>query len=255
MKELYASVTADIIAHLERGVRPWSQAWKDQPMPYNALKGTFYKGINTVIFFATALKHGYPNNGWLGYNEALMLGAHVRKGESATRGIFVKFIERDDEKVTFARTFRVFNIAQLDNLPTRFNTPPRSDTDIDRLVKERGIDLRVGKPAYYPGPDFVTCPLRQDFASEDDYVSTLAHEAVHWTGAKTRLNREMKPYALEELTAELGSAFVTARLNHNYVSAQSPAYIDGWLKALKEDNRAIFRIAAASSKACDYLFG
>lgn len=84
------------------------------------------------------------------------------------------------------------------------------------------------------------------------------HELVHWSGAKSRLNREMKgkfgseDYAFEELIAELGSAFLMADLGI-VGEVQHESYIASWLKALRNDKRYIFKAASAASKAHRYL--
>lgn len=81
---------------------------------------------------------------------------------------------------------------------------------------------------------------------------------MHWSGGKSRLNREMKEkfgsedYAFEELTAELGSAFLMADLDIAG-EVQHESYIDSWLKALKNDKCYIFKAANAATKAHRYL--
>ena len=49
------------------------------------------------------------------------------------------------------------------------------------------------------------------------------------------------------------SAFVCANLRYSYIEAQSPAYLDGWLKISKSDTRAIFSNASYASQAADWL--
>ena len=85
------------------------------------------------------------------------------------------------------------------------------------------------------------------------------HKA-HWTGSEPRLNREKgarfgdKPYAFEELIAELSAAMscaefgisCTPRLDHAH-------YLNSWLKVLKDDKRAIFTAAAAASAATNFI--
>jgi len=52
----------------------------------------------------------------------------------------------------------------------------------------------------------------------ETFYSTLFHEMAHWTGHPSRLNRELSnrfgddAYAMEELIAELASAFLCADL-------------------------------------------
>lgn len=259
--KLYEEVTADIVRQLEQGVKPWVKGWKSRSiMPFNAAKGTHYRGINILIFWNAAQKAGYPTHGWLGFKEAQALGATVRKGEKATRGVFVNFVEDEETKVKRAYTkfFFVFNVAQINNLPEVYASPPETKPPgfISELVDKSGITVNFGaQPCYIPALDVVECPPLADFVNETEYCSTLSHELVHATGHPKRLNRNMgkEDYALEECVAELGSAFVTSTLGLSYTDAQSPAYLDHWLKVLKQDSRALFTIASQASKAADWL--
>ena len=91
----------------------------------------------------------------------------------------------------------------------------------------------------------------------------MAHELTHWTKHTSRLNREFgrkrwgdEGYAMEELVAELGAAFLCADLNITPdIRDDHAAYIGHWLKVLKEDKRAIFTAASHASKAAEYLHG
>jgi len=84
-----------------------------------------------------------------------------------------------------------------------------------------------------------------------------------WTKGKGRLERDFgrkrwgdSGYAMEELVAELGAAFLCADLSLSPEPRdEHAAYIDSWLKALKEDKRAIFSAAAHAQRAADYLHG
>jgi antirestriction protein ArdC len=59
---------------------------------------------------------------------------------------------------------------------------------------------------------------------------------------------------MEELVAELGSAFLSADLDLTpEVREDHAAYIHSWLKVLKEDKRAIFTAAAHAQHAADFL--
>lgn len=96
------------------------------------------------------------------------------------------------------------------------------------------------------------------FVSAGAYYATLAHEATHWTGHGSRLDRIKKfadrsAYAFEELVAELGNVILCTHLGLTPDFEQSAAYVENWLKALKEDKRAIFRAAAEGQKAADLL--
>jgi antirestriction protein ArdC len=97
------------------------------------------------------------------------------------------------------------------------------------------------------------------------WYSTLLHELTHWSGAKHRLDRNFNEikggkrsasdaYAMEEMVAELGAAFLCADLGISSDPRPDHAdYIGHWLNILKADSKAIFTAASAANKAAEYL--
>lgn len=276
---LYESVTASIVSELEKGVRPWTKGWKEGKsvhIPGNAATGRHYSGMNILLLWMEAIQKGYPTHGWMTFKQANDVGGRVKKGEKSCTVVYTSFKPRevDDGKggtetksVPMLKAYSVFNLAQLENLPAVYNAEPErlpDDVKLDgirKLVEASGIPVHYGsdKPCYYPGPDKVMMPSYSAFNTDADFVSTLGHELVHATGHKDRLARKFNAkifkgsYATEELVAELGSAFLCAHFGYSYIEAQSPAYLEGWLKVLKEDSRAIFSIASYASQAADWL--
>ena len=99
MTDLYQSITERIIRALESGAIPWQFPWKREPggaMPANLSTGRLYRGINTLLLNMTATYEGYRRNRWLTYQQARMLGAHVRRGETGTPIVFFKMLEVDE---------------------------------------------------------------------------------------------------------------------------------------------------------------
>jgi antirestriction protein ArdC len=85
------------------------------------------------------------------------------------------------------------------------------------------------------------------------------HKA-HWAGAGHRLARDLtgrfgsESYAIEELIAELGAAFIAVDLDLTPdPRPENIAYLDNWLNVLKADSRAIFTAASHAQRAADYL--
>jgi antirestriction protein ArdC len=86
---------------------------------------------------------------------------------------------------------------------------------------------------------------------------------VHWTRHESRLDRDLgrkrfgdAGYAMEELVAEIGAAFLCADLGITPETREDrAAYIASWFKVLKDDKRAIFTAASHAQKAADYLCG
>ena len=101
-------------------------------------------------------------------------------------------------------------------------------------------------------------PFRKQFVSTAEYYSTVFHELTHSTGHAKRLNRLSKPsffgtedYSKEELVAEIGAATL---VNHVGIETDSSfrnnaAYIQNWLKVLKDDKRFIVSAAGKAEKA------
>lgn len=101
-------------------------------------------------------------------------------------------------------------------------------------------------------------PPSRKFDSVSGYYATFFHELVHWTGSRSRLNRDLskrfgdQAYSMEELVAELGAAFLCAEFGIPG-EVRHAGYIDGWLSVLKDDKKAIFKAAAEATKAVKFL--
>ena len=123
---------------------------------------------------------------------------------------------------------------------------------------------RIDRAFYSPCEDKVIVPQLQQYGQVEEYYSTFFHELTHSTGHETRLNREGvakvtffgdTEYSKEELVAEIGSAFLCQSIGMDCKKAfkNSAAYIQSWLRALKNDNRMIVAAAAKAEKAAEYI--
>lgn len=281
-QSLYAEVTNRVIAELEQGRLPWVQPWDGAAcscsMPHNAGTGRRYSGINVLILWAAVIEGGYASQRWLTYAQAQAAGGHVRRGERGTVVCYAdRFTPRNEEaraqdeerearQVAFLKRFTVFNIDQCEGLPealTRASEPP-AEADIlpsvQALIEASGADFRVGgaEAFYSPGADFVAVPPPAAFHEPINWYRTALHELGHWTGHRSRLDRDQcggfgsADYAREELVAEMASAFACASLSIQ-PTVRHADYVGCWLAVLREDEKALFRAASAASKAADYL--
>jgi len=104
-------------------------------------------------------------------------------------------------------------------------------------------------------------PPIETFRDAESYYAALAHESTHWTRHPSRLSREFgrkrwgdEGYAMEELVAELGSAFLSADLDLTpTVRDDHASYIANWIEVLQNDKRAIFTAASHAQRAVDLL--
>jgi antirestriction protein ArdC len=280
-RDLYADVSARIVAELERGAAPWIKPWSATPganTPCNAVSNRPYSGCNVVLLWM-AQAAGYRSPRFLTFKQALELGGNVRKGERGTKVYFVKQLHVRDESaadssgmriVPMMREYTVFNIAQCDNLPDSINTgkpirvrnPDARDGLADDFLQSTDADIREGHgEAYYiPSRDFISMPAFAGFKGADHFYNVAFHELAHWTGHKSRLDRDLKnrfgsrSYAAEELIAELSAAFLCAEFGFDG-DLRSAGYIGNWTELLKADKRAFFTACSQASKAADYLRG
>ncbi len=279
MSKLHQQITAKIIEQLEKGVVPWRKPWKNYgtgAMPRNAISNRPYSGANVVLLWIDAEAKGYNCAKWLTFKQALEAGGHVRKGEKSSQIAYLGSITKTDEKsgdprkIPFLKSYAVFNLQQCEGLDHLSDTAPRvinpgtRNELAEQFIRSTGADVRHGESrAYYASKgDYVNLPMFEAFTGAEEYYSTAFHELVHWTGAEHRLNRTFgkrfgdAAYSAEELTAELGSAFLCAEFGFdNQTLENSAAYIDHWRSFLTANDQAFVAAAGAASKAADYLRG
>ncbi|GGD84309.1 antirepressor [Tsuneonella deserti] len=281
---LYDEVTQRIIGELEAGRLPWVQPWgrtaggAGPALPRNALTGRPYSGINILILWGAVIEHGYPSQGWLTFRQALQAGGNVRKGERGQCVVYADRFTPESEKerarqsgedaraIPFLKRFTVFNVAQCEGLrpglaPDPVPLPECETIPVaEEVIAASGVRFRIGgdEAFYMPALDLVQVPCRQAFFEPINYYRTCLHELTHATGHPSRVGRDLSNpfgsagYAREELVAEMGSAFLCASLGI-VPTVRHADYIGSWLAVLREDNRAIFRAAAAASRAADWL--
>ncbi len=275
--DVYAHVTDTIIAEIEAGTPPWRKPWTGSatgialPIRHN---GEEYRGINILMLWVMAAKRGHVSSRWMTYKQAQELGGQVRKGETSSTvvkyGTFTRENELGiEEELPYARAYRVFNADQIEGLPEEYYIRPEAprdlgtaeDPELEAFFSRTGAEILTSDDprAYYsPAKDHIHMPPIATFHDAAGYYGTLAHEVIHWTGSEKRLERIKKfanreAYAFEELVAEIGACFLGAQIGVAPEFGQSAAYVEGWLKALKEDKRAIFRAASEAQKAADFV--
>jgi antirestriction protein ArdC len=278
--DLYADVSARICAELERGAAPWVKPWSATPganTPCNAVTDRPYSGCNLVLLWM-AQAAGYRTPRYLTFRQALELGGNVRRGEHGHTVFFVKRLQVQDKEgddgdtkiVPMMKSYTVFNVQQCDGLPkcvmSAGEVRPRHrderDPIVDAFLACSGATIREGAgEAYYrPGDDFICMPRFEAFKSAAHFYGVTFHELGHWTGHKSRLDRDLRArfaeraYAAEELVAELCAAFLSAEFSVDG-DLRHAGYIASWIGLLKADPRAFFTACSKAQAAADYLRG
>ena len=286
---VYQMVTDRIVEMMKSGIIPWRKPWhgakgdSTEGMAINYVTRRAYSTINQWLL-------GEPGE-YLSYKQVTDLGGKVKKGAKSRIVVFytkVEFKKKNEEtgeeelcSYPLLRYYNVFHLSQVEGIETKIGTDapvnacPEIDADADAvifgyLMRETSLKFRYNKPsdrAYYSrSTDEVVVPMLEQYDNAAEYYSTTFHELTHSTMLESRCNRMddtkssffgNESYSREELVAEMGSAMLCSATGVDTQKSlkNSAAYIQGWLKALKNDNKMIVWAAARAEKAANYILG
>ena len=280
MTDVYQLVTDRILDQLSKGITPWHCPWALSGLSCVSYStGKPYSLLNQLLL-------GKPGE-YITFNQAKSLGGNIRKGEKSRFVVFWKLLEekdKDTDEITIIpilKYYNVFHIDQCEHISPRWHTavteePENTlipDDKAERVILDyvdrSGVTFkpcRSDKAYYSPSTDTIVVPELSQYNDIAEFYSSAFHEIVHSTGAANRLGRlndhtscagYHESYSKEELVAELGSAFLC---NHCGVETNgsfknSVSYLNGWIKALKNDKRLIVSAAGKAEKAVNYILG
>ena len=268
---VYQLVTDRIIAELEKGHIPWKKPWTGvRAGAYSHVTGKPYSLLNQLML----MKPGE----YITYKQAVARGGNVRKGEKSQIVVFWKPLEvvkenddgsKEKQMIPILKYYNVFHIDQCEGIKPRF--APEDLKPVDPIAEAETVlsdysnrsgcrihNEKQDRAFYRPTSDCIVLPMREQFPEIAEYYSTAFHEATHSTGHASRLNRlntsaffGSEDYSKEELIAEMGSAILMNELGIETPDTfrNSAGYIQGWLKALKDDSRLIVSAAGKAEKA------
>ncbi len=282
-------VTDRIVEQLDKGIIPWQKPWSGACLAdggaINYVSRKPYSFLNQLLLG----KEGE----WLTFKQIKDAGGNIRKGSKAGMVVFFKQVkmnktvknedgsEKEEQRlVPILRYFNVFHIDDTEGVESKIKKEEETGTlifPIDTaeevitgyLGREKALKFhndRLTDRAYYsPTLDLVSVPMLSQYEIPEEYYSTTFHELVHSTKAKSRCDRDSEQhgiatfgnedYSREELVAEIGSAMLCNKIGIECQKAfkNSVAYIQGWLKALKNDNRAIVWASSRAEIAAKFI--
>lgn len=276
--DIQADVTGRILEALQTDLLPWRRGWKCSPnagLCTSLSTGNEYAGINQLLLQLASWKSNFTSKWWGTYRQIQKAGSNVKRGERGTRIVLYKAVEhrsvdgddeeRDDNIFLIMKSFVVFNAEQCRDLD-RFHVNDISNgvSDFERheqaeeLIRASGCTFNFnGSKAFYcPQTDEITMPHRENFESVECFYETAMHELCHHAENRTGFDRSKNSYGFGELCAEMGSCFLMARLQleTQRTIENSAAYLQHWLRAIRQDNRFIFRAASQAQRAADFIW-
>ena len=282
-KDLYQEITNKIIEELENGIIPWRKPWTGVTSgaishttgrPYSIINQYLLRKPGEYITFNQAKKEG----------GRIKKGAKAQfivfwkvSGKQVLNDDGTPATDEEGNPVIkgypILKYYNVFHIDDCEGIESKYSNGelPKSaeaDAEAERIFNDyigrekiTFRNIRGDKACYSPMLDSIELPLMDQFAETSEYYSTLFHEATHSTGHKSRLNRfgsstaaaafGSEEYSKEELTAEIGSACILHEIGMETPQTfkNSAAYIQSWLRALKNDKKMIIGAAARADKA------
>ena len=277
-KSVYEMVTERIIEQLESGVIPWEKPWTGvRSGAFNRVSKKSYSLLNQML-----LKY---EGEYATFKQWSELGGHIRKGEKSEIIVFwkvlpVEEVQEDGTKIVkqipLLKYINVFHISQVEGVE-----PLQKEelNDIEPIEKAESIlldywtreqitveHIKGDKAFYSPMRDLIQLPLFEQFKDANEYYSTAFHESVHSTMKESRCNRAeerkdklvafgSEDYSKEELVAELGSANLMniIGIETRKSFGNSSAYIQSWLRVLKNDVKFIVSASSKAEKAVNYI--
>jgi len=272
----YEMVTNRIIEQLEKGIIPWQKPWSGTHNgAYNRISNKPYSLINQMM-----LSHDGEYASFKQWND---LGGKIKKGAKSEVVVFWKIqpFEEENEngekiikQIPLLRHYNVFHISQVEGVKPKekmefVEHEPIEEAErikLDYMNREHlKIFEKVTNRAFYtPTFDYIEVPCKEQYEDIEEFYSTLFHEMIHSTGHKSRLDRLEtgasahfggESYSKEELTAELGSAFLINKLGIESEKSfkNSSAYIQNWLQRLRNDSKMIVSASSRAEKAVKYI--
>lgn len=277
---VYEMVTNRIIEQLENNIIPWEKPWSGtMDGAFNRVSKKPYSILNQML-----LKY---DGEYASFKQWKDLGGHIRKGEHSEMVVFWKMYpikEKQDDGTEIIKTIpllkyiNVFHISQVDGVEPLKQKVTHDIEPIDKAEKILNdywnrenitIEHVKGDKAFYsPMFDMIQLPLFEQFKDANEYYSTAFHESVHSTMKTSRCNRQedrkgkvvsfgSEEYSKEELVAEVGSAQLMNIVGIETTKSfrNSTAYIQSWLKVLRNDNKFIVSASSKAEKAVNYILG
>jgi antirestriction protein ArdC len=271
--DVYELVTNRIVEFLEKGTIPWQKPWTEAGVPRNLVTNRQYRGINILLLQSL----GYTQNLFLTWEQLKSIGGSVKRGEKSHLVTFWKPMGRKEKgkKATTEyelRYYRVFNVIQCKDIPENVHQEPLQvvhdpikacEAILGNMPDCPTIEHNTEGAYYLVQQDAINLPNKPAFKTAEGYYATLFHELVHSTGHKSRLNREgitatpeygAELYCLEELVAELGTAYLCSQGGILPKEIENTAaYIKGWIAPLRNDKQFIVKASSLAQRAVDYI--
>ena len=283
-----ALVTKIFLEKLSTGIIPWIQEWNYSftgekcTGAYGYETGKPYSMLNSFSVLC-------GDGAYLTMKQIKDNNFKLKKGSKASTVFFWsinrKVVKDKNNKeklvlIPLLRYYNVFHESQIENFVNKWDKinvkkkQPKvlSLNDNQKELKQLLINyiereninyhnVKGNKAFYRSITDEIVLPLESQFKSTTSFLFTLSHEVTHSTGNTERLNRldkdftDKKEYSKEELVAEITACMLSHKYNiaTEFEDKNSLAYVQSWLKPLKDNPEWIVSAISQVEKAMLYI--
>lgn len=284
--KVYGIITDKIIELMEQGTIPWTQKW-DSQLPQNFVTKRQYTGFNFFYLYVMALQKGYKSPYWMTFHQIQSIKGKLKSGQYKNGEIVIFYkmnpwLDKNDldkdgqpkkKMYPMLRFYTVYNVEQTEGIEYESGTRQNNGIETcETIVKEYKdhppiVNVNGQTPCYIPSEDRINIPEMNTYEKAEYYYRSLFHEFTHSTGHEKRLARfdskdnkvsfTEEARSKEELTAELGAAFLCAEasISNEDMQKYNAAYIKSWLQVLKDDKRMVIEAASKAQRAVDHIRG
>ena len=286
-------IVSALVELMEKGETPWRKEWNAEHGGHhiNMITGHRYSGSNPFYLTMWAALRGYSMPFWLGVAQAKAKGWYPKKGSKGCYILRPQLNKKEllddagkpaldavgDPQIAAWVSYKaacVFNVADLQGeglaeaiaarqaeLGQLVRTDHARQATAEQALGRWTVPVSYGHTGacYIPSEDRICLPDLQVFNNPDGFYATWAHETIHSTGHKSRLNRDLsgrmdsKAYAREELVAELGAVLLCQRLEIGSEFKNHAAYLKHWIELLKETPKLLFQVMSEARKGADLI--
>ena len=286
-----SEVTSWLMDQLRKEHAPWIKPWANlsvriggESFPINGWPSnirsprSYYGPLNMLLLMQQMHERdaSYRSDLWVTPDAIEKLGIRNPKEDPYRVFQFIRGRSR------YAFTFReVFHVEQFNNCERAMGfsfvdfdaneysfSYSRSENALNGLKQRHWLEIHEGQPyaAFHPVTEFVSMPGIGQFIKQHEedgeahYWATMWHEIIHWTGHRSRLDRiltglggDRAAYALEELVAEIGSAYLCASFGIEG-KLQHAQYMQSWLRVLEDNgDEALAKAFVNAQRAANWV--
>lgn len=288
-KTFREEIAEDFVNSLEEDNLVWIKGWNGGTgAPLNFARDKEYKGINKLYLKKVEIENNFNDNRWLTFKQIVDNDYHLKKGSRGCKvEYFIPYDVENKKWVTWEefeknqnnkdkaykikpKYYTVFNASQIEGIEKLEQKYELNKIEKEEVIEKISKGMRVdiiekegNDRAYYDIlSDKIVIPQRGQFKSREHYTATVLHELSHATGSENRLNRDIqnrfgtKKYGFEELVAEISSSFMSEYISDSLnedVLSNHKAYVNSWVKNIKEDKNFLFKAIKEADKASEYM--